>query len=85
MVDPVFVDTSEGKALVADSLNPPPNFTKIDKEIESNQKTESKKEVLKEEPTIKEEKSTKESKGEAKVENKRGESIIIPKYLVYRV
>lgn len=34
MVDPVFVDTSEGRAVVADSLKLPP-VNKVDKEIDT--------------------------------------------------
>lgn len=75
MVAPVFVDTSEGKALIADSLKPPPNPSNVDNENESNKEFEPNKELTKEEPTVEEEKSEKKVKRETKVESKRGKAI----------
>lgn len=66
MVDPVFVDTSEGKAIVADSLKPLPIIPKIDiNDFELTKKPEK-------ELPVKEDKSAKKIKEDTKVENKRG-------------
>lgn len=46
MVDPVFVDTSEGRAIVADSLNPSQNVESSKMKIKSAETLSQKKEKL---------------------------------------
>lgn len=75
MVDPVFVDTSEGKAIVADSLKPviqdQPKTN--DSQVESKTEPESKPVVIKEESPVKEVKAPKETK----LDSRRGKPVQI--------
>lgn len=68
MVDPVFIDTSEGRAVIADSLNPkvdkPGNVTKV------SEPTKKKEKVVKEESMEEDDEST--ATKEVEKEEKRG-------------
>lgn len=67
MMDPVFVDTSEGRALVADSLKPKKDVNKIPDSSEDN--SESKKKKLEKY----EEQATTHASEKDKLETKRGD------------